>query len=155
MLAPSFKHGNDVLQKARRMALRNRASAACLPCKTRKTRCNDYRPCKNCKTGNELCNEVDKKSSGFIPAGKLTTILPPPAMNTAQAVATTRLPSTSTQLSPPAAVQISAHNAKAARRTASSDIGKSGERGESDWAWEAVVGPGPVDPFRMDWPHWD
>ena len=23
------------------------------------------------------------------------------------------------------------------------------------WVWEAAAGPGLMDPFREDWPHWD
>ena len=34
--------------KARRMATRRRAQSACLPCKARKARCSDFRPCARC-----------------------------------------------------------------------------------------------------------
>ena len=45
-----MSHANvNPLQRARRMAQRSRAAAACLPCKASKTRCNDYRPCARCK----------------------------------------------------------------------------------------------------------
>ena len=27
--------------------------------------------------------------------------------------------------------------------------------GGAEWAWEAAAGPGPADPFRGDWPHWE
>ena len=27
--------------------------------------------------------------------------------------------------------------------------------GGGDWAWEAAAGPGPADPFRGDWQHWE
>mmetsp|Transcript_42450 Transcript_42450/g.88785 ORF Transcript_42450/g.88785 Transcript_42450/m.88785 type:complete len:315 (-) Transcript_42450:249-1193(-) len=37
------------LQKARRNAERKRTSVACARCKVGKTKCSDYRPCKNCK----------------------------------------------------------------------------------------------------------
>ncbi len=33
---------------ARRMVTRTRAGAACAPCKAKKARCNDYRPCARC-----------------------------------------------------------------------------------------------------------
>jgi hypothetical protein len=36
------------LQKARRIAKRRRASVACNRCKAAKTKCSDYRPCKQC-----------------------------------------------------------------------------------------------------------
>jgi hypothetical protein len=35
---------------ARRMVTRTRAGAACAPCKARKTKCSDYRPCARCST---------------------------------------------------------------------------------------------------------
>jgi hypothetical protein len=40
---------DSLLQRARRMALRSRAAAACLPCKSRKAKCSDCRPCTRCK----------------------------------------------------------------------------------------------------------
>ena len=38
-----------LLLRARRMAQRTRASAACLRCKANKVRCSDYRPCAQCR----------------------------------------------------------------------------------------------------------
>ena len=38
----------DDLQKARRNAKRSRAFAACVPCKSARAQCSDYRPCKRC-----------------------------------------------------------------------------------------------------------
>jgi hypothetical protein len=43
-----------LLYRARRMAKRSRAAAACLPCKTSKSRCSDYRPCARCKKSTAL-----------------------------------------------------------------------------------------------------
>jgi hypothetical protein len=37
------------LIRAQRLAKRIRASAACLPCKAKKAKCNDYRPCARCQ----------------------------------------------------------------------------------------------------------
>ena len=49
----------DLLQRARRMALRSRAAMACPPCKASKTRCSDGRPCARCKkAGNEFCTDT-------------------------------------------------------------------------------------------------
>lgn len=47
------------LARARRLAARRRAEAACLPCKAKKAKCNDYRPCARCSnSGNrELCTD--------------------------------------------------------------------------------------------------
>ena len=36
------------LLKARQIAKRNRAAKACAPCKTAKSKCSDYQPCKRC-----------------------------------------------------------------------------------------------------------
>ena len=38
-----------MLLRAQRLAKRTRAAAACLPCKAKKARCSDYRPCARCK----------------------------------------------------------------------------------------------------------
>ena len=44
------------LVKARRMATRQRAATACLPCKAKKAKCNDYRPCARCSLpGGDNC----------------------------------------------------------------------------------------------------
>ena len=48
------------IQAARRMAQRNRAVLACARCKTAKTRCSDYRPCKRCLNSKRNCFEVVK-----------------------------------------------------------------------------------------------
>jgi hypothetical protein len=37
-----------MLNRARRMATRTRAETACQPCKAKKARCSDYRPCRRC-----------------------------------------------------------------------------------------------------------
>lgn len=45
--------------KARRLATRKRAASACKPCKSKKSKCSDYRPCAQCKTApNVTCVEV-------------------------------------------------------------------------------------------------
>ena len=46
--------------KAQRLAKRTRAASACIPCKAKKTRCSDYRPCARCKNcPTEMCRDVD------------------------------------------------------------------------------------------------
>ena len=56
------KVDDALLARARRMATRTRAEAACLPCKFKKAKCNDYRPCKRClDSGSDLC--VDGSSA--------------------------------------------------------------------------------------------
>ncbi len=44
--------------KARRMAKRRRTEAACLPCRKRKSKCNDYRPCAGCCSRNPFACSV-------------------------------------------------------------------------------------------------
>ena len=55
----SIMQMDHILTRARRMATRKRAAKACLRCKDRKAKCNDYRPCSRCldsgPTGRELC----------------------------------------------------------------------------------------------------
>jgi hypothetical protein len=46
------------IQKARRNALRTRASAACASCKTAKMKCSDFRPCKRCANTRSRCMEA-------------------------------------------------------------------------------------------------
>ena len=70
------------LLKARRMAKRTRAVAACIPCKTRKTKCNDSRPCTSCiATRPEACVDgiLDgtERSASVYPDSN--TLLPNPA----------------------------------------------------------------------------
>ncbi len=44
--------------RAQRLAKRTRAASACLPCKAKKARCSDYRPCARCKSSlTEICRD--------------------------------------------------------------------------------------------------
>ena len=67
------------LMRARRMANRIRAEKACGPCKAKKTKCNDFRPCTRClQTDQDACHRVpsvslnldhiDDKSTGSMAA---------------------------------------------------------------------------------------
>jgi hypothetical protein len=47
---------SEEIQKARRMAKRTRANAACSSCKSAKTRCSDFRPCKRCTDSKAPCD---------------------------------------------------------------------------------------------------
>lgn len=51
----SFAKG---IQKARRMAKRNRTLIACAKCKAAKSKCSDSRPCKNCTDSGSVCREA-------------------------------------------------------------------------------------------------
>jgi hypothetical protein len=48
-----------VLARARRIAKRRRSEKACLPCKSKKAKCSDYRPCMRCKesNGQDACTD--------------------------------------------------------------------------------------------------
>jgi hypothetical protein len=60
---------------ARRMVTRTRAGAACEPCKARKAKCNDYRPCARCRLSRpELCMLENQDSRA--PANAQALILP-------------------------------------------------------------------------------
>ena len=46
------------LARARRMASRKRAETACMPCKAKKAKCSDFRPCARClKSGAGHCRD--------------------------------------------------------------------------------------------------
>jgi hypothetical protein len=55
---------SELLSKARRLAQRKRAAAACLPCKSAKTKCSDYRPCSRCIKDEQRC--IEPKASHYI-----------------------------------------------------------------------------------------
>jgi hypothetical protein len=56
-----------LLYKARQMAKRSRASAACLLCRTSKIRCSDYRPCARCKkSATEVCIDLPIAKTGHM-----------------------------------------------------------------------------------------
>ena len=58
------------LIRAQRLAKRSRASAACLPCKAKKAKCNDYRPCARCQRspGEECIDDNPEITSSMYPA---------------------------------------------------------------------------------------
>ena len=51
-----------LLLRARRMAQRSRAAAACLPCKATKSKCSDFRPCVRCKMLERACQDLQTDS---------------------------------------------------------------------------------------------
>ena len=57
-ITTSFGVSSKDLQKARRMAKRIRASVACARCKSAKSKCSDFRPCKHCSDLGGVCNEA-------------------------------------------------------------------------------------------------
>ncbi len=67
------KKDAELLQRARRMASRSRAASACLPCKARKAKCSDGRPCTRCAgRGLELC--VDGKKNTLSKSSKQSAL---------------------------------------------------------------------------------
>ena len=56
---------SDDLQKARRNAKRSRAFAACVSCKSARTQCSDYRPCKRCAGFRKRGDCVDQNETNF------------------------------------------------------------------------------------------
>ena len=70
------------LMRARRMATRRRAEAACPPCKSKKARCSDFRPCARCsQLGGKNCTDGVNKhtvraTSSLITAGLSKSIHP-------------------------------------------------------------------------------
>ena len=66
IFANKKKVDDMLLARARRMATRSRAEAACLPCKVKKAKCNDFRPCARClNSGPRLCMDgrLDRNNS--------------------------------------------------------------------------------------------
>ena len=51
------------IQKARQMAKRSRTAVACVRCKAAKSKCSDYRPCKQCVNSNSRCTEASESKS--------------------------------------------------------------------------------------------
>ena len=75
---------SDALQEIRRNAKRSRVSAACVPCKSARTRCSDYRPCKRCSNTGKggYCvdqNETNHKKAYHLAA---TSEMPSPDAET-------------------------------------------------------------------------
>jgi hypothetical protein len=68
MLASFSQTQADLMHmRARRMATRKRAEAACNHCKERKTRCSDYRPCARCGSSMTCTNIAPNPSSSNSP----------------------------------------------------------------------------------------
>ena len=159
-----FEHNQ--LMKARRMATRRRAQAACLPCKSKKARCSDVRPCARCaRTGQEACveSETIEPSDARVCAldsppyaGKNTIpnlvsqdsartgfslyLLCPPFEEAVAKVSQSE-PAAYLNYQP---ISFSLPNEGQATSIASGVTGR-------EWSWEAAAGPGKEDPFRDDW----
>ena len=85
------KEDDALLARARRMATRKRAEAACWPCKLKKAKCNDYRPCKRC---------LDSGSDLLCTDGSLARSISPGCLESGQDLSKDRSPAANSNLSP-------------------------------------------------------
>ena len=171
---------NALLLRARRMATRRRAGVACLPCKARKARCSDYRPCSRCKqSGQDHC--LDSEQSDLdqtIPtpnstdrfALSLSSLADPTPSSDAfagtasfQVAQTARGPSPSLGSAILAVASVMEPNPRPyfahqhaslsviQLRASNATCGSDADYKLEAWAWEAEAGPGGEDPFHDDW----
>ena len=161
------------------MATRSRAGVACLPCKAKKARCSDYRPCSRCKqSGKDHCSDSEqsdldqtipnpKKISWTIPTllstnsfdGTASFELAQTARGPSMFVGSAILAVASkkeTNNRPYIAHQPASSSAIQLRTYnavcgSDADFNLEPEDGAWAWAWEAEAGPGGEDPFHDDW----
>ena len=69
------KEDTRLLNRARRLAKRSRAEAACLPCKMKKAKCGDIRPCVRCRLSNEAGCINSSSMARSAPANGLSVLL--------------------------------------------------------------------------------
>ena len=70
-MPPVMDISSKAIQKARQMAKRTRAATACNPCKVRKQKCSDFRPCKHCVNSKSPCHEYKSEDNAPIYAANL------------------------------------------------------------------------------------
>ena len=164
---------NALLLRARRMATRRRAGVACLPCKAKKARCSDYRPCTRCKQSwQDHCLDFEQsdldqtiltpKYTGWtnptIPFNggfhgtasfQMAQTARGPSMflgSEILAVASEMEPNNRPYIAQQPA-SLCAIQPRTSRAVCDSDVKCKVEA----WAWEAEAGPGGEDPFHDDW----
>ena len=76
----------DDLQKARRNAKRSRAFAACVPCKSARAQCSDYRPCKRCSNSGKGGYCVDQNETNHKKAYRFAATSEMPSPNSDQII---------------------------------------------------------------------
>jgi hypothetical protein len=152
------KSDYEQLMKARRMATRRRAEAACLPCKTKKTRCGNSRPCSRCsQIPGEIC--VDKLPiqienrhiDGPTSDSRVSTVAPTFLQrNINKGLSFNSLPD---HVSLPGNVdaRTSSNQYVLAYHHISMPWTGQDNAVSNEWVWEAAAGPGKDDPFRNDW----
>ena len=140
------------LMKARRMATRRRAEAACLPCKARKVRCSDFRPCARCASSGRADCETE---ATIQPTYPVSTVIG--AISSSQGIYEGFSSSISTTADDerqlPTQIVAPVHDpAVSSRMTTTSCACSAPENflGRWEWAWEAAAGPGEDDPFQDD-----
>jgi hypothetical protein len=152
------KSDHEQLMKARRMATRRRAEAACLPCKAKKVRCGNSRPCSRCSLiPGEMC--VDKRPiqivnwhiDGPTSDSRVTTVAPAfHKPNFSKYLLYNSPIDHNSLLVAVDAWEISNRCVLANRHISMTWAGY--DNGVSnEWVWEAAAGPGKDDPFRNDW----
>ena len=74
--SPRLSEDAKQLLRARRMATRRRAAAACKPCRSRKSKCSDFRPCARCKSSNPLmCVDSNDNKAGLLDENQISQAL--------------------------------------------------------------------------------
>ena len=153
------------LMKARRMATRRRAEAACLPCKARKVRCSDFRPCARCASSGRADCETE---ATIQPTYPVSTVIG--AMSSSQGIYEGFSSSSSSQgfykdfsssisttaddeRQLPTQIVAPVHDPAVSSRMTTTRCACSAPEnflGRWEWAWEAAAGPGEDDPFQDD-----
>ena len=153
------------LARARRMANRKRSEKACLPCKLKKAKCSDYRPCARCSnpTGIDLCEDEFRGNQGpnsaiinifasvpFTVTATAFELAPTNQIGSVQRIvshadnsnsAPFNLVSTKTE-------DISMGSSNYEKSTAMFSLTASSD---TEWVWEVAGGAGFEDPFLKEW----
>ena len=82
----AMRISTDDLQKARRNAKRSRAFAACVPCKSARAQCSDYRPCKRCSNSGKGGYCVDQNETNHKKAYRFAATSEMPSPNSDQII---------------------------------------------------------------------
>ena len=154
-----------MLNRARRIALRVRSERACLPCKVKKTKCSDTRPCIRCTKSNTiLCTDAATNRSRLemYASFHLRADASEDPENSFSAASYSNDDDGSRNkwqgiLCPPSTPNVDSIPSMMMPWQPASITVQSGDedRAMDLWAWEAASGPGDEDPFHNDWKSWD
>jgi hypothetical protein len=152
------KSDYEQLMKARRMATRRRAEAACLPCKTKKMRCGNSRPCSRCsKIPGEIC--VDKLPiqienrhiDGPTSDSRFSSVAPTFLHRNFNKYLSFNSPHDHVSLQGDVDASTSSNQHVLEYQHISMPWAGQDDAVSNEWLWEAAAGPGKDDPFRNDW----